>query len=111
MTQRSTLPRGDTPIERIIDFRNDPERQLKFLALKRWMKEAAKKPNAAEEAADELAWLLKDYEPYMRLQKMKIKQGAFETVVTCTAEMLENIGKFKLGALAKLPFIMKHRKI
>ena len=37
------LPRGDMPIERIIEFRNDPERQRKFLALKRWMKEAVKR--------------------------------------------------------------------
>jgi hypothetical protein len=71
----------------------------------------AKANLSKRDVADELEWLLHEYESHMRSHKMKTQKGLFETVVTVAAEVAEDLAKLKLGKLAKLPFELSTRKI
>jgi hypothetical protein len=68
-------PSESTPLERILEFRNDPEAKAKLHALRRWMAKVAKTQIPSREIADELEWLLHEYEAYMRVSRMKFKKG------------------------------------
>ena len=42
---------------------------------------------------------------------MKVEYSLVETIVTTSAEIIEDMAKFRLGKLAKLPFAFKHERI
>ena len=63
------------------------------------------------ELADEIEWLLHEYETYMRVHEMKVRRGVLETVITGAAQMAEDFVKIKWGKLAKMPFAISARKI
>lgn len=66
---------------------------------------------AEREIAEEIEWLLNEYQAHMRLHRMKITTGTLETVVVAVAEVAENLAKLKFGALAKSLFVLKHRSL
>lgn len=109
----SALPQpiSGTPIDRIIRFRADAETKSKLLLLRRWMRNVPSSGKSVAEVKDELEYLLNEYESYMRLQKLKIEYGTLESIVTTGADVLENVAKFNLGKLARLPFEIKRRRI
>jgi hypothetical protein len=104
-------PDENTPGEQIVEFRSDPDSAGQILALKRWMSKVAQQSLSAAEISQEIEWLIREYEAHMRLHRMKITMGAFETIVTAAGEALESIAKLRFGALAKSVFSLKHRKI
>jgi hypothetical protein len=104
-------PSETTSLESILDFRRDPETKRKLLAFRRWMAGMAKLTSPRRELMDELEWLLGEYETHMRVHKMKIRKGVFETVITGAAEIAEDFVKIKWGKLAKVPFAISARKI
>jgi len=104
-------PDGSTPIEKIMDFREDARAKGQIHALRRWMKNIASAKMSVEDATDELNWLLNEYENHMRLQRMKITHGTFETLITTGAEALEAVAKLNFTTLAKIPFALQKRKI
>jgi hypothetical protein len=104
-------PDESTPLDRILEFRNDPVAMSKLRALRRWMAKMTKANVSPRELADELQWLLDEYETYMKVHEMKIRRGVVETLITGTAEMLENLVKIKWGELAKMLFAISARKI
>lgn len=63
------------------------------------------------EATQELEYLLDEYESHMRLHKMKITRGTFETLIVGAAEILENVAKFRLSKAAEAIFVLKNRQI
>jgi hypothetical protein len=107
------MPHPDemTPWEAIIEFRQDPDASAKALGLRRWMRKIANESRPVGEIREELEWLLTEYERYMRLHRMKVNVGIVETVVTTTAELIEDITKLKFSHAASLPFVAKHRRI
>ncbi len=107
------MPQPDelTPWERIIEFRQDQDAKAMALGLRRWMRAIANDCRPRSEIDEELEWLLSEYERYMRLHRMKVNTGVVETVVTLTAQFIENIAKMKLSQAAGLLFVAKHRKI
>ena len=109
----ASFPEPDeaTPWEQIVEFRSDPDTRTQLLALRRWMSRVAQQDLSATEIADEIEWLVSEYQAHMRLHRMKITMGAVETVVTATAEALENVTKLRFGAVAKSVFFLKHRTI
>ena len=64
------------------------------------------------EIVQELEFLRREYERHMHVHKMNTNRGTLETLVTVSAEVAENLIKVKWGRkLAKLPFLLKERKI
>ena len=104
-------PSETTSLERILDFRRDAEAKRKLLALRRWMAGMAKVDSSPRELMDELEWLLDEYETHMRVHKMRIRKGVFQTVVTGAAEIAEDFVKIRWGKLAKLAFAVSATKI
>ena len=104
-------PEENTPWERIIEFRSDPDTAGQVLALKRWMSKIAQQNISAAEISEEIEWLIGEYQAHMRLHRMRVTMGALETIVTAAGEALENVAKLKFGALAKSAFSVKHRRI
>jgi len=43
--------------------------------------------------------------------EIKYSRGILETILTTTAEMVENFGKLQLGRIVKTPFNLKRHKI
>ena len=60
---------------------------------------------------EEIEVLLDEYEEHMKLHLMKVNKGATESLVTVAGKVAEDLVKVKWGELAKLPFILKERKI
>jgi hypothetical protein len=104
-------PDEDTPWERIVEFRSDPDAAGQVLALKRWMSKIAQQNISAAEVSEEIEWLIGEYQAHMRLHRMKVTMGALETIVTAAGETFENVVKLKFGALAKSVFSVQHRRI
>ncbi|MDQ1557315.1 MAG: hypothetical protein QOD32_375 [Pyrinomonadaceae bacterium] len=100
-----------TPWEQIIEYRSDPESKGKFLALKNWINDIARAKLPAAEVEDKLEWLIHDYQQHLNLHKLKTKTGAFETVITSGAELVEDLVKIKWGKVAKMLFSLNHRKV
>jgi len=104
-------PSEETSWEQIIEFRNTPETEARMAGLRRWMSEIATKGLESSRMADELQYLLHEYEQYMRVQKMKILKGPLETILTVSGEIAESLAKVQWGRLGKLPFVIRQRRI
>jgi hypothetical protein len=107
------LPEPDetTPLDRVLEFRADQNSKGNIVSLRRWLSNFAKNITSPMEAQQELEWLLAEYERHMQLHEMKTNRGVLETVVTASAETLEDLAKFRWGKLAKSIFAASRRKI
>lgn len=105
------MPDDSTSWEQIMEFRNDPDSQNKFLDLRNWMREIARAELTPIEMEEKLEYLLSRYRRHMELHKMKIKAGTLETVLVTTGEILENVAHLDFGKAAKALFSVRHRKI
>jgi hypothetical protein len=107
------IPDDETPWKQIVEFRNDPESMKRLRRLRVWTRKFAKATTATSlaEMKEEIEVLLDDYEEHMKLHRMKVNKGATETLVTVAGNIAEDLVKVKWGELAKLPFILRERKI
>ena len=97
--------------EQILEYRSDPDTWTKFLSLRNWMNEVARANLTPIEVEQKLEYLMNQYQRHMEVHKMKTSAGALETVVTATAELAEDLVKFKWGKIAKGLFAFKQRKV
>lgn len=104
-------PDDSTPLEQVLDYKNDPNSKTHILRLRKWMRKLSKDNLAPIEIEQELEYLISEYETHMKLNKMKINNTALETTLTMTAEVAENIVKIKWKDAMKSLFTFKHRKI
>lgn len=109
----NALPVPDDTIawEQIIEYRDDPATEGKFLALRNWMNDIARAKLPPNEIQEKIEWLLYDYQRHLHLHKMKSNASAFETIMVAGAELLENLVKLNWGTVAKGMFSLRHRKI
>jgi hypothetical protein len=105
------LPDESTPWQNIQDFRRDKGARSQFSRLKQWINRTGKAGLKEYEVADELRELLYEYEYGMKLHKMKAQRGILEVVVTTTAEVAENLLRFKVSNAAKAIFAIKDYKL
>jgi len=87
-----------TPWDRILEFRKDPDSQRQIVALRRWMRKAVSSNIGQSELSEELEYLVNEYERSLKIHSMKIQRGFLETLLTGSAEIIENIAKFRCGA-------------
>jgi hypothetical protein len=102
-------PSDTTPWEDIKEFRKDETARQEFARLKQWVNKTAKAGLKQYEVVDELRSLLTDYAATMHLHKIASHQGVIEVLVTTTAEVAEDLVKFKWSGAAKSIFnVRKH---
>ena len=104
-------PDWDVSLEDVLEFRDDSQARCSLLGLRKWMGAFSAGSASPGECAQELEWLLHQYEGYMRLHHMKIRKGTLETFITIGAEVAEDLVKIKWGKLPKLLFVASSRKI
>lgn len=105
------FPSESTPLEKLIDFRSDPEVRADYLALHHWSAEIAAKNRTQQEIREEAEYLVAQYDKHMKAHNVESNIGTFENIVITSAEMLEDIMKFKWGDAAKLIFSFSERKV
>jgi hypothetical protein len=93
------IPDDTTPWEQIIEFRNDPDSQSKFLTLKNWINEVARMKLEANEVEDKLKALINDYTNHMKVHKIKTKLDTLKTIVLTEAGLITSGWLTGLGAL------------
>lgn len=109
----NTLPTPDdsVPWEQILEYRADPDSYRKFLALRDWINEVARRTLSQIEIEQKLEYLMEQYKRHMALHRMKVTAGALETIVVSSAEILEDLSRLRFGKLAKSMFAFKSRNI
>lgn len=105
------MPSDTTSFREIIDFKQDNEVNRDLLALRRWMRKVGKENIPEHELNDEVDYLTNSFERHMKLHRMKTNVGAFEALLTISAEIVENVIKLNLSKAVKSLFILRHRKI
>lgn len=105
------IPDDSTSWEQIIEYRNDPDSQSKFLSLRNWMSEVARDELTPAETEEKLEHLIDQYQQHMKLHRMKTNVGTLETIVTTSAEVLGDLVSFKWGKAVQALFALKRRKL
>lgn len=105
------VPDTTTVLEKILDYRDDPDSKGKFWGLRQWMSDVAKAQLSQNEIVEKLEWLIYQYEQHMKLHELKYNTGTFEIIVTTGAEFIENLSRLKFGSAAKALFALKHKKL
>lgn len=90
--------------EKFIDFKSDPDTQLKLSRLRNWAFDIGKMGFTEKEIEQKLDFLLKEYEEQIKLHNMKYELNTFETVAMISLEVIENIAKLSFSKAAKVLF-------
>jgi hypothetical protein len=105
------IPDDSTSWEQIIEYRNDPDSQSKFLALRNWMSEVVRAELTPAETEEKLEYLIDQYQQHMNLHRMKANVGVLETIATTSVEILGDLVSFQWGKAAQALFALKRRKV
>ena len=95
------VPHESTPFEQILDFVSDRDSRGQLAGVRRWIWDAVHSNLSVREIEDKLEHELYLFERHMDLHRMQRRTGTFETLVVTSAEILENLLRLKVGALAK----------
>lgn len=98
-------------LERLIDFKSDPDTQLKLARLKDWVLEISRKNYSEKEIEQKIDYLLLEYTKQLEFHKLKYKLGSIETVVTISLEVLENLVKLSFSKAAKVFFDLTKKNL
>lgn len=111
LIRKLPTPDDATSLDRIIEFREDLQSKTSLAGLRRWMSGVGKSDLSPVELAQELEWLLRQYEEHMRLHEVKIRKGSIQTFITLAGEVAENLLKIKWGKVAQSLFLISQRRI
>lgn len=98
-------------IEKLIEFKQDSDTQLKLSRLRNWVLEISKSNFTEKEIQQKMEYLLKEYSHQLELHKLKYNLGAMEIFLVTTAELVENIARFKFSKAAKAVFDINRKDI
>jgi hypothetical protein len=101
----------DTKIEKIIDFKSDPDTKIKLSRLRNWVTEISKSNMSIKEMEEKLDYLLLEYSNHMNLHRIEFDLGKIETLVTTSLAFIENLAKLKLSEASKLIFDLTRTEI
>ena len=100
-------PDDSVSLEKLLDFRKDPDTLTKYYALVKWVNEIAKKDFNIHEINDEYNYLYHEYVEHFRIHKIKSKQGILEIFVTASIDVLS--GQLSVGGVSTSLFsLWKH---
>jgi hypothetical protein len=98
-------------LDKFIEFKSDPDTQLKLSRLKDWVLEISKKNYSEKEIEQKVEYLLEEYTIQLNLYKLKYNIGTIESIVTISLEILENLVKVNFSKAAKLLFDLKKQDL
>ena len=101
----------DTTVEKIIDFKSDPDTKIKLSRLRNWVTEIAKSNISIKEMEEKLDYLLLEYSNHMNLHRIEFNLGKIETLVTTSLAFIENLAKLKLSEASKVIFDLTRTEI
>jgi hypothetical protein len=88
------LPSDNTSWEKILDFKNDNESQLKLLKLRNWINELS--PNVREdELEDKIKYLINDYAESLKRHNIDSRLSMIKTVITTIPAVITELIRFK----------------
>lgn len=105
------MPREEEPIEKYVDFSNDPDTNVKLARLRFWMRTTASKKKSTNEIEQELQELLFEYDQHMKLHKLKSDHGIWRTILTTTADVLDNLVRFKSKPVVESIYKLGEKRI
>ena len=105
------LPDGLTPWESILDFREDDDFRKCRWGLRAWMSDVARGQLSAIEIKERIEWLSYQHEKLMKIHKIKAGVGVLETIVTSTAEVIENLLQIRFEKAARSLFSFKRARL
>ena len=82
------VPNQNTPWEKILDYKNDPDTKKDFLEFRRWVRKIGKQGWSAEETEEELLSLINRFQEHMRVHKMKANTELIETIIKVPLEIV-----------------------
>lgn len=100
-----------TNMQKFIDFKNDPQTQIKLIRLKNWVLEITKKNYSEKEIEQTLDYLLQEYLNQLDIHKLKYKVGIAETLIIASLEAIENLIQLKFSTAAKTLFALRKEKV
>lgn len=109
--KRFPIVKQDLPIEKIIEFKSDPDSKIKLSRFRNWVTEISKSNMSLKEIEEKLDHLLLEYSNHMNLHRIEYELGKTETLVTTSLSLIENIAKLKLGEASKLLFDLTKTEI
>ncbi|MFC1890744.1 hypothetical protein ACFL4G_13420 [Thermodesulfobacteriota bacterium] len=95
----------------IVAFKSDTEAAHRRLKLRKWIRDVAVRVSEMSEIEEELLDLLNDYRRFMELHIAQLQTKRLEVLVSSIPEVVENIVKFRLAKLAKMPFSLRQHRI
>lgn len=101
----------DISIEKIIDFKSDPDTKIKLSRLRNWVNEISKSDLSIKEMEEKLDYLLLEYSNHMNLHRIEFDFGKIETLVTTSLTFIENLAKLKLSDASKVLFDLTRTEI
>lgn len=105
------LPDDSVPLERIVDFRDNPATNKMRTSLRRWIHGVVRRQMIRSEANVELEDLINQYEAAMDIAQIKYSNGRLEIVLTAMAESFENLLRIKPGKTIKSLFDIRRRRV
>lgn len=98
-------------VEKIVDFKSDPDTKLKLVRLRNWISEVSNSKMSIKEIEEKIEYLLMEYSNHMNLHKIEYNLGKIETIVTTSLSFIENLTKLKLSNASKIIFDLNRTKI
>ena len=105
------VPADDVPFEQLLDFRRDEDARTKLTALRHWTNKMARGKSSPGEIAEELEFLLFEYERRMRVHHMKYEASTLQTILTVPFKVLEELMRLKFGAAVEALFVLRKQRI
>lgn len=107
-----SLPQPDQSValDEVVDFRSDKDAQQAVLRMRLRMTDLAKGEIDPIKARLTIASSISEYEESLRRNKIKTSRGTFEAIIVSSAEVLEDLVKFKWSAAAKAIFAIPAEK-
>lgn len=100
----------DFNLDRLIDFKNDPDTKLKFFALRNWINDISKNEYSKHELSDKFEYLWYQYLNHIENYKLKYSLEGGEFLMTISEELLNNLSSLRFGSAIKTLLNFRKRK-
>lgn len=105
------LPNNETPWEKIIEYKNDPDTQKKLSLLRRWISKTARQELSSLEIKEEIEFLINDFQEHMKIHEMKANTETLEVMINSSADIIHNLLTLKFSQLVSPPIAIKKRQL
>lgn len=101
----------DDHLEKLVDFKKDPQTTLKLKRFREWVSDLVKKGLTDKELNQKLEVLLMEYTNHMDIHNLKYKVSKAQAIVIPTVEFIESFPFFKFSKPLKTNFELELNRI